>query len=460
MRRRTTAATLLFALTMVIAALACNLTGPSGPPTIAPRATATPPPTIPIATLAPEELPTMAVTAVAVVGPGVVSLTSQIDADRLMFHVDTLQNFRTRHVNSRYDSPTEGIGAAYNYIVGQFEAIRAQSQGRLTVFPQPFQVDFAGVSSEAKNVVAFLSGTETGAGTIVIGAHYDSISIDFENGNGSAPGANDNATGVAALLELARVLSQRPHRASIIFAAFSAEEIGRNGSIAFVNGYLLPRQIGINAMLNMDIIGSQTGPGGSIDDRNIRLFSAGPADSPSRRLARAVELIVLKHAPNMRIVVQDAFDRDGRFGDHMSFSDAGYPAVRFIESLEDVSRQHNDRDTIDDVQAGYLTRVTQTVLTVATVLVDGLQPPINIALRDAGNGLRTLVWEPIPNASGYVVALRGATDLTYQRFEVNNPLATSVTWDGFVPERFAALAIAALDNEGLMGPLSPEYIIR
>jgi peptidase M28-like protein len=440
--------------------LACNLTS-GDPPTLPPRASATPPPTIAIEppTLSPEELPTAAVTAVAMVNTSVINLTNQVETDRLMLHVDTLQNFGTRHVNSPYDDLNRGIGAAYRYITGQFEQIRDQSQGRLTVFEQPFLLKWAGVDSQAQNIVAFLSGTENGAGTILVGAHYDSTSIDFKNGSANAPGANDNGSGIAALIEMARILSTRPHRTSIIFVAFSAEEIQRRGSLAFINDYLLPRQIGLNAMLNMDIIGSQTGPDGSIDDRNLRLFSAGPNDSPSRELAREVELIALKHVPNMNIQLQDGLDRNNRYSDHQSFSDAGYPAVRFIESLEDIGRQHNDRDTVEDVQGLYLTRATQTILTVITALADGLRPPINIALRDAGNSLRTLIWEPVNGASGYVVALRRPNALEYEYFEVDDPQTTSITWDSFVSDRFVGLAISAIDSEGLMGPLSSEYKI-
>jgi len=440
--------------------LACNLTT-GDPPTISPRASVTPPATIgyEYPTLSPEELPTAAVTAVAMVNTSVINLTNQVETDRLMLHVDTLQNFGTRHVNSSYDLPDRGIGAAFRYITGQFEQIRDQSQGRLTVFSQPFSIKWAGVDSQAQNIVAFLSGTENGAGTIVIGAHYDSTSIDFDSGTAFAPGANDNGSGVAALIEIARILSTRPHRTSIIFVAFSAEEIQRRGSIAFVNDYMLPRQISLNAMINLDIIGSMTGADGSIDDRNIRLFSAGPNNSVSRRLAREIELIALKHVPNMTIQLQDVQDRSNRYSDHQSFSDVGYPAVRFIESLEDVGRQHNDRDTIDEVQGAYLTRATQTIVTVITALADGLRPPTNIALREAGNGMRTLVWEPVPGASGYIVALHRDNALEYEYFEVKDPLGTSITWEGFVSSRFNSLAISAVDGEGLMGPLSPEFAI-
>jgi hypothetical protein len=448
----------LFALWMLVVALACNLTS-SDPPTIIPRATATPPPTIGYATLSPDELPTQAVTVVAQIDPGLVNLTNCIATDRMMLHIDTLQGFGTRHVNSPYNLPSQGIGAASTYIMSQFEQVSIESQRRLTVFPHAFTVNFAGVESQATNIVAFLSGTEVNAGTVVLGAHYDSISIDFEDGTAFAPGANDNASGVAGLLELARCMSTRQYRMSVMFVAFSAEEIGRRGSIAFIQDYIKPRNINPEAMINMDMIGSQTGPGGAIDDRNIRLFSAGPNESPSRHLARTLELVAAKNSPNMRVVLQDAEDRAERYGDHMSFSEAGYPSVRFIESLEDPSRQHNDRDTIEDIQGGYMTRVVQTVLTATVALADGPRPPTNMALRDAETGMRTLVWETVPDAAGYVIAVRRPGAMSYSYFEIPDP-RTSITWDGFVPEQFEAVAVAAVNAVGLMGPLSSEYPIR
>ena len=459
MIRRLRIRTLLLVLWLALLAMACNLSGTQAPPTISPRATETPPPTLGYSTLSPAELPQEASTLVANVDFGLANLTNEIESDRLMLHIDSLVGFGTRHVNSGYNRSDWGIGAAGTYIQQQFQRIQDDTRGRLVVFPQPFEVTWAGIDSQAYNVVAFLSGTEPGYGTVVIGAHYDSISQDVEDGQALAPGANDNATGVAALIELARVLSTRNHRASIMFIAFSAEEVNRQGSRAFVENYLLPRDIDINMMINLDILGSPMDSRGNIDDLNIRIFSEGPDDSPSRAAARAIELIGLNHIPDMGIDIQTTGDREGRYSDHLSFSEAGYPSIRLIQSLENQARQNSSSDTIDQIQAAYLTRVTRSILTIVTALADGLAPPQNIALRDNGNGIRTLVWEPIPGASGYIIALRRPNALNYEQFEWNEG-ETSVTWDGFVPERFVGLAIAAKDANGLMGPLSPEFPIR
>jgi peptidase M28-like protein len=455
--KRTTPLLVLVFLSLVFAVLACNLSGSSGPPTLVPRPTATPPPTIGYATLSPAELPQQATVAPPRTDVTLTNLLNQVDADHMIMTIDTLQGFGTRFVNSSADQANWGVGAASNYLLQQFQAISSQSQGKFSVFPQTFSLDYNDTTTNQTNIIGYLGGDTVGGGTILLAAHYDSISIAFQDPTAYAPGADDNGSGIAALLEMARILSAEPHHASILFVAFAAEEIGRKGSLAFVNDYLVPRGITLDAVINMDIIGSATGPDGSIDDTNLRLFSAGPNDgSPSRLLARRLELLSTIYTPNLKIDIQDAVDREGRFSDHMSFSDANYPAVRFVEGLEDTSRQHNDRDTIDDVQAPYLRQVTQTILAMTTALADGPRPPANVSLRDNGDGTRTLIWEPTAGAVSYVVALRRPGSMRYdQYFEIAD---TSVRWTEFVPSS-AAVAIAAEDASGLMGPTSAEYYI-
>lgn len=437
-----------------IAALACNLSGSEAPPTIVPRATDTPLPTIGYATLSPEELPQTVVTA-APPDANLSSLLNRVESDRLFLHVDALQRLYTRHVNSP-DQPDRGIAAAYRYVRAQFEEIQKASGGSFSIFDHPFTLDWAGVTTVQYNVVGIIQGKEVGGGIVLVGAHYDSIGMDPEDPSYNAPGANDDASGMAALIELARILATRPHRATIMLVAFSAEEVGRKGSAAFVQ-YLQDRQIPVDYMLNLDIIGSGDGPNGEIRDGEIRAFSAGPNESASRQLARALELVNFQYVPSMRVTVEDQVDRTGRYGDHMSFSEAGVPAVRLIEAIEERQRHHTPQDTTEDIDATYLVRATQTALASVTALADGPPPPRNISLRDNAGGTRTLVWEPSPGAAGYIVALRRPNSLYYdQQFPWNG---TSVDWDGFVSSQFAALAVFAVDAGGLMGPPSPEYTI-
>lgn len=458
-RRRSAPPWVILLWMLSFTTLACTLTQSDLPPTLVPRNGDVPAvPTIGYATLSPTQLPADTSTIAPAVGaaPNITALINQIESDRLMMHVRTLSGFHTRHVNSPQNRSDFGVGAAKNYIMRQFEEIQASSQGALYVFPHEFDIEWAGVRSRQTNVVAILSGTEIGAGTIIIGAHYDSRANDNNDGMGYAPGANDNATGVAALIEVARVMAQRPHRSTVIFVAFAAEEVGRLGSIAFVNDYVKRNNIDLITYINVDAIGSQTYANGTVNDRQMRVFSKGPDTSRSRQIARTTNLVAFNYVPNLEIVVEDAYDRLGRYGDHFSFEEAGYPSIRFIEMAENTNRL-DSTDTIDGVHPGYFRRTTQAILTVVTALADGPRPPTNIALRDNGDGTRTLVWEAIPDANGYVVALRRPNSFIYQQFETTE---NSVRWDGFTPQNFSAIAIASKNSQGMMGILSQEIGVQ
>jgi hypothetical protein len=457
-RRSPVILTFLF-LWFLLVLLACTLTS-EPEPTIVPKATSTPPPTIGYSTLAPNQYPQQATQLApvpALPNTNLMGLTQQVDADRMFVNIDALVGMQTRRVNSSSADPTRGIDAAAAYVLDQFNQIHNSSyQNTFSVFTNDFPINFDDTQSTGRNIIGVLQGSQVGGGVIILGAHYDSISYNFTDSAAYAPGADDDASGIAALLEIARIMSQHRHRATIMFVAFSAEEIQRAGSKAFVSGYLQTNpNIIVNAMLNMDIIGSNTGPDGDINDREIRVFSADNNDSRSRQLARALNLISVRLSPNMKIVVQSAVDRQGRYSDHMSFSDAGYPAVRFIEALEDFSRQHSDRDTIDDVQANYLVNATQTILTCMTALADGPPAPQNIQLREASGGNRQLVWEKVAGAASYIVALRRPDGLIFSDYFETTDFSS--IWDGYVGAKYVSLAIAAVDENGLMGPLSSEF---
>lgn len=463
MNKRTTVTFTLLPIWFLIVLLACNLTEQPAPPTVVPRPTSTPPPTIGYATLAPDQFPEEATqVAPVVVQPdaSLLNVLNLVDADRLFETIDSLVAMQSRRVNSFPGSTTQGIDAAANYVLNKFNEIRQQSfQNSFSVQTHEFPINWEDTRSTGRNIIGILPGTQVGGGVIILAAHYDSISYNFGNSVSYAPGANDDASGMAALIEIARIMSQRRHRATILFVAFSAEEIQRAGSVAFVEDYLRAAgsSFDVTAMLNMDIIGSSTGPDGAVNDTEIRLFSEEPNESHSRQLARALNLIGVRLYPEMKIIVQDSADRPGRYSDHISFNEAGYPAVRFTEVLEDTTRQHSDRDTIDDIQAGYLVNATKTILACMTALASGPPPPGNISLRPADNNQRTLVWERVPDALGYIVALRRPESLIFNDYF---PLSDiSVTWDGFVASNYISLAIASVDRNGLIGPLSPEYAI-
>jgi hypothetical protein len=383
-------------------------------------------------------------------------MMNSIQGDRMYSHIEALVNVGTRHVNSSQTEPNRGIGAAYRYITDQLLQIQAESQGRFTVLPEGMSFKATtgdGKTTDQHNIVGVLAGTETGAGTLVIGAHYDSRTDDLLNSTSSAPAADDNGSGVAVVIELARILSQNPPRATVMFVWFSAEEHNRQGSRAFVRDYIVPNHIDVIAMINVDTVGSWNDSAGNIDDRDIRVY--GSPQSGSTQLARMANFFGYNLDLALGINFINDLDREGRYGDHFSFDEAGYPSIRFIEALEDHYNREG-RDSLDKVEVSYMVSAAKTILGVVAALADGPRPPRNIQLRDAGNGMQSLVWEPSNGAKSYIIALRRPGVLVYEQ---QFPWSTSQTegWDQW--RNFEGLAIAAVDANGMIGPLSEEFRI-
>ena len=442
------------ALLFLAGSLACNISG--GTPTpVRFLPTALPQPTLGYATIDPALVREDAA-GPPVPSPHIVNTLNQVANDRLLLHIDTLSNFGTRHVLSGYEQEGWGIGAAHRYLLAEFQAIAANAPN-MTVSSHEFEVDFNGQKAPAYNIVARLPGRELGAGTVVIGAHYDSITLAPNASTAPAPGANDNASGVAALLEIARILAPMQPRASILFVAFSAEEVGRLGSQAFVREVIQGPGVDLIGMINLDIIGSSTGANGAINDSELRVFSHEDDASASRHLARAADVIAHYLTPTMDLQLQDGADRPGRFSDHISFNEVGYPALRLIEAFEERNRQHTARDTMDDISPLYLQRSTQVALALTLALADGPRPPRlqRITLRPLEDGRARLVWERVAGAVSYLVLLRQENTINYHRhFEIgeNSLELTGAEW-----ARYAGVAIAARDERGLLGPLAQEY---
>ncbi len=448
---------------VALVGVACNLSSSTPPATLAPEARQTdvPLPTLGYSTPSTNDQGTNAPvpTAAPPTGAYLYNMLNQVEAARLMNHIYALEGSYTRHVNS-LSSETQGINAAYRYISSQFQAVQEQSRGNFVTFPHPFRsyTNFGGEVQEAlvHNVVGVINGTQPNTPAIVIGAHYDSRTDDLSDATGYAPGADDNGSGVAALIEMARILSQVQPRATMIFVAFAAEEVNRQGSSAFVRDYLDAFGIEVKVMINLDTIGSVNDSLGKINDSQLRLFSAGPDDdSPSRQMARMIDFIGDNHQTDLEIVYLSEVDREGRYGDHMSFSEKGIPAVRFIEALEDnVNRE--GRDTSDKVEPHYLRKSTRTVLTVVMALSDGLDAPQNPVVREMPGGTRRVAWEPVDGATGYVVALRRAGETTFEQLFYADAGATRYECDCFTSALYESFAVAAINTESLMGPLSRE----
>ena len=397
------------------------------------------------------------------INPNLSAALALIQPDSLILTVSTLVDMHTRHVLSSSTKLAKGIAGARDWLLAEFTEIRTSNPKQpINVWTQDVRYSWNNKNIDSQNVVIVLQGTDVGAGVVLVGAHYDSITTNFLNGQTSAPGADENGSGIAALLESARIFAPQSHRATIMFVAFTGEETGRQGSRAFVKSYLQAQNppIDLRAMINLDTIGSEIGPNGDVDPRTLRIFSAEPNDSPSRQLARQLALTIKTYLNDVDPVIQSAEERSGQWSDHQSFREAGYPAIRFIQGLEDVSRQRTPRDTLDNIQPGYLMRVTRAALVSVATLADGPKPPTDLTLRPKPDdpATQTLIWTPVQDAAKYLITLRQAPSLYYdQIFTVEASPTPELSWTGF--NRFATVAIASIDTTGQMGPLSPEVSI-
>ncbi|MFI1360313.1 M28 family metallopeptidase [Streptomyces sp. NPDC020898] len=290
------------------------------------------------------------------------ALLREIDPARIEATVRKLVSFGTRHTLSVQDDPVRGIGAARDWIAAELRSYAAESGGRMTVELQSYIQEPASripVATRITNVVATLRGSATPERVYVVSGHYDSRVTDIMDATSDAPGADDDASGVAVAMELARVMSKRRPAATIVFAAVAGEEQGLYGAAYMAQQY---KSAGtdVQAMFTNDIVGSSKADDGTADPYTIRLFAegvpssetaeqaavrrsvGGENDSPSRQLARFVRDTGDNDATGMRVRVVYRRDRYRRGGDHIPFLERGYPAARFTEPAEDFAHQHQD----------------------------------------------------------------------------------------------------------------------
>ncbi len=325
----------------------------------------------------------------------VAAALAQVEAARIETTVRTLVSFGTRHVLSRTDSDTEGTGAARKWLRSQFEAIAATSGGRLSVALQEAVVRCArpGMPKSVPivNVIATLRGSSDPDRIYVIGGHYDSRNSKGEDGVGVAPGAVDDASGTAVALEACRVLSAQSFAATLMFVAYDAEEQGLLGSQAHAKA-LAEAHAQIDGMIGCDIVGNTLGSDGVRYDRQLRCFSYAPSgnDSFGRSLARALSYAAATHVPDFGVKLVFRGDRYGRGGDHRSFFEQGYPAVRCSELREDFSRQHQNvterdgkpyGDLAEFADFAYTANVTRVVVATLAELAAAPPPPLVVSAQ-------------------------------------------------------------------------------
>jgi hypothetical protein len=300
--------------------------------------------------------------------PSIADQIEAVDSTRLLLTVNELVSFGNRHALS---TPGTGIHPARDFLLAQFTAIQqANPDTPITVYPHTFPIAFEDQVAIGENLVLLLAGTDPDAGAVLIGAHYDTRDSDLTAADSVQPGADDNASGVAAVLEIARILAERPHAATVYCVLFSAEEEGRLGSLAFIRDMIQPQNVALHAMFNLDMIGVPVGPDGVSHADDLRVYSAPPDDSPSRDLARLIAETAHTYVPDLTVTIYDTLDRPNRWGDHQSFSDAGYAAARLIEPADDMTRTHNAHDVPDNLDLDYLRHVTQVALATMLTLAD------------------------------------------------------------------------------------------
>ncbi|MEO8748155.1 MAG: M28 family peptidase, partial [Rhodanobacter sp.] len=341
-----------------------------------------------------------------------------------------LVGFGTRSTLSDTKSNTHGIGASRRWVKSRFETISREC-GDCLELVTPSQV-FTGprmpkAGAEVMDVVAIQRGTSDPNRVIVMTAHLDSRRSDDMDAVGDAPGANDDAAGVAALIETARVLSKYKFAATLVYSADSGEEQGLYGGLIIAQ-YASDQGWNVEAELNNDMVGNSHGGNGVYDPRTIRIFSEGTkthetlkdaayrryhgggVDSPSRNIARYMSTLADAYLQDFHVRMVYLTDRWGRSGDEVPFLAQGYPAVRLSESQEDYSHQHQDvrvengvhyGDVISGVDFDYLAQVTRLDAISVASMAHAPMPVADLKVKGAVAYDTTLSWQASPGAASY-----------------------------------------------------------
>ena len=409
--------------------------------------------------------------------PKIAAAIGQISAERVQANIEKLVSFGTRLTLSAQDDKSiaegHGIGAAREWIRSQFESYSRDCGGCLEVKTDSFTegpADRIPKPTVITNVYAVLKGQPDSNRIVLVSGHYDSRNSDTFDASGNAPGANDDASGTAVSLECARVLSKLKFPATIIFLAVAGEEQGLNGSSHFAK---MAKDQGwnIEAMLNNDIVGGDRNP--QQDEHAVRVFSegiphtateqqirlvrslGGENDSPSRQVARYVSETAKLYAPGIRPILEFRPDRYLRGGDHTSFNEQGYAAVRFTEYREDYNHQHQNVRNENGIEYGdlpkfvnfdYVARVARLNAATLASLAASPAPPENVRLvtKELTND-STLTWTASPGASGYEVLWRATASPEWESSkEVEN--VTRVTLP--ISKDNVMFAVRSLDADG------------
>jgi len=413
------------------------------------------------------------------IDPKMYDIIEAVSADRLESDIQTLAGFGTRHTMSDTTSSTRGIGAARRWIKREFEKISEACGGCLEVREQRTLVEGDPDTriyedTWVVNVYAVLRGNTHPNRYVIMSGDIDSRASDIRNYEIDAPGANDNASGMAGAIEAARVLSQYEFDNSIIFAGLSGEEQGLYGGrhmaeMATKEGWEI---IGV---LNNDMIGNIEGVNGVIDNRSFRIFSepyssqaterelqmkrfyGGENDGISRQLARYIFESTQTYMPEMNPMLIYRLDRFGRGGHHRPFNEAGFAGVRIMEAHENYNRQHQDirtengieyGDVIEGVNFDYAKKMTAVNAVAMASLAEAPPKPGNVEIGGAVQPSTTLRWEKPDSdlVKGYKIYWRLTSSPTweYSKFVGN---VSEFTLEGIVIDNYL-FGVAAVGEDG------------
>jgi hypothetical protein len=379
--------------------------------------------------------------------PQIDKIVAEISSKRIEDYVKKLVSFETRHTMSDTTSETTGIGAARRWIKAEMERCGAGT-GLQVAFDSHIAPVSARISrpTEIVNVVATLPGTQDASRErlYVVSGHYDSRNTDVMDATGKAPGANDDASGTAAVMEMACVMAKYKFDATLVFMTVAAEEQGLLGAGHWAK-QAREKNLNVAGMFTNDIIGSSRADDGRVDNKQVRLFAqsipatkemsdavrqlvatGGENDSISRQLARHVKEQGERYVKGFKVSVIQRHDRYLRGGDHMPFLEQGFAALRFTEPNEDFSHQHQNLrtengkvygDLTDFVDYDYTARVAKVNAAALATLALAPAAPAGVKVRtDKLVNDSTLVWQanPEPDLAGYRIVWRETTAAGWQ----------------------------------------------
>ena len=415
--------------------------------------------------------------------PSIEQMVKEISSDSLRSYIQTMVNFGTRNTLSTQTEKKRGIGAARLYVLQKMNEFALKSNGRLTAIidTTTLQADKRRVDTTLLlgNVLATLKGTDPADNRIfIISGHLDAMRTNVMDRVGDAPGANDDASGVAAVMECARIMSKRNFSATIIFMAVSGEEQGLLGS-TYMAAKSRKENLNIEAVLNNDIMGSNnSNETNNINNTQVRVFSEGlPAyeldknaknirqlglenDGKSRQLARYVKETGERYVDNLDIKLIYRNDRFLRGGDHTPFVENGFTAVRITEMNENYTRQHQNvriengiqyGDLIEFIDFEYLRKNTGMNLSTLANLAKAPSMPedVKIDVKKLSNSSYLYWKKPLTGSvKGYYLLMRETTSAFWQKkiFTSATEITVPYSKDNYF---FAVQAINENGNESL-----------